>query len=80
MSQSTIFQSCLDGATALWVLPVLSGSKVSCSRHNTVEEGFGRTKKKVSGNVIGRYMCILFYNTAFLLCNDQFECKISSWG
>ena len=26
------FQSCWDGATASWVLPVLSGSKVSCSR------------------------------------------------
>ena len=32
MSQSTIFQSCQDGATASWVLQVLSGSKVSCSR------------------------------------------------
>ena len=32
MSQSTIFQSCRDGATASWVIPVLSGSKVSCSR------------------------------------------------
>ena len=31
-SQSTIFQSCRDGATASWVLPVVLGSKVSCSR------------------------------------------------
>ena len=31
-SQSTIFPSCRDEATAFWVLPVLSGSKVSCSR------------------------------------------------
>ena len=30
--QSTIFQSCRDGATASWVLPVVSGSKVYCSR------------------------------------------------
>ena len=38
-SQSTIFQSCWDGATASWVLPVLSGSKVSCSR---TQHGGGR--------------------------------------
>ena len=38
MSQSTIFQSCRDGATASWVLPVLSGSKAQ--GHNTAEVGF----------------------------------------
>ena len=31
-SQSTIFQSCRDGATTSWALPVLKLSKVSCSR------------------------------------------------
>ena len=41
MSQSTIFQSCQEGATASWVLPVLSGSKVSFAQgHNTAEVGF----------------------------------------
>ena len=35
MSQSTIFQSYPDGASASWVLPVFSGSK-----HNTAEVGF----------------------------------------
>ena len=38
-SQSSIFQSCRDGATASWLLPVLSGSKVSCSR--TQHDGGG---------------------------------------
>ena len=30
--QSTVFQSCQDGATTSWVLTVLSGRKVPCSR------------------------------------------------
>ena len=40
MSKSTIFQSCRDGATASWVLPVLSGNKVSCSRTQHGGGGF----------------------------------------
>ena len=42
MSHSTIFLSCREGATASCVLPVLLGSKVSCSRTNTAEVGFER--------------------------------------
>ena len=38
-SHSTTFQWCRDVATGSRVLPVLSGSKVSCSRHNTAEVG-----------------------------------------
>ena len=37
-SQSTIFQSCWDGATASWVLPVLSGSLAP--GHNTAKVCF----------------------------------------
>ena len=37
-SLSTIFQPCRDGATASKVLPVLSGSKVSCA---TTQHGRG---------------------------------------
>ena len=43
-SQSTIFQSCRDCATASWVLPVLSGSKVSCS---STQHGGGRLRTPI---------------------------------
>ena len=40
MSRSTIFQSCRDGATASWELPVLFGEKcVFAQGHNTAEVG-----------------------------------------
>ena len=39
MFKSIIYQSCRDGATAYWVLPVLLGSKASYSR---TQNGGGR--------------------------------------
>ena len=40
MSQSTIFQSCRDGAPASWVYQYFLGVKCLAQGHNTAEVGF----------------------------------------
>ena len=46
MSQSTIFQSCRDGAIASWVInQYFRGVKCLAQGHNTAAVGFERSRK-----------------------------------
>ena len=64
MSQSTIFQSCRDGATASWVLPVLFGEK--CLFFSRTQHGRGRYHnhvQKLKGSIGDfRYFFDVFFD------------------
>ena len=70
-SQSTIFQSCRDGATASWVInQYFRGVKCLAQGHNTAAEGFEPpTSRSGVRHATTESECVLIQS---ILCNNVF--------
>ena len=76
-SQSTIFQSCRDGATASWVInQYFRGVKCLAQGHNTAAVGF---EPPTSRSRVGNMNDQLYSVACWFPCNDHLENSVGSF-